>query len=501
MAASGGYQCDFVGAVSEDFVCGICKHVAREPHLTGCCGETFCKACITPVLEDKKPCPSCQKINEFKTVPYVKYQQRILALEVRCTMKDRGCEWTGKLEGLEAHLDVNTGDCEYVDVECPNKCDQAVEKRKLTTHLTDSCPKREFICRHCNFKATYEVVSNDHWPQCSFYPVPCPNACGIQAIERGDLDAHLLQCPLEEVECTFLHAGCNNTKLPRQDMEKHMEESTQKHLALMSEMNLRVQRYTEQMNRETAEKFRQMQGALDKKQQQIDALEQKSQQSLQTTSQEFERKLDDQVRQAAEVAEQLQEKTRESEAKIRNLRSQLQQKARQVELLHDHMTTARICSSPSTNIIFEMPDFNKYLFDKYCKDEKEYWHSPPMYTHACGYKFRITVWLGASHVLQRGKHMAVYLDALKGEFDGQLKWPAKWTMVLHVLNREWDQDHISVSETFSWDKPTEERFRVKYFGMYEASIAHGTLQFVTSQKQYLKDNTLLFKLELNETVH
>ena len=234
MAASskiGGYKCEFLGTISEDFVCGICKHVAREPHLTGCCGMTVCKACITRVLEDKKPCPSCETA-EFTTLLNVKYQRRVIALEVRCTMKDRGCEWTGKLEGLEAHLDLSTGDCEYVDVECPNKCDQAVEKHNLNTHLTNSCPKREFTCQHCNFKATYEVVFNDHWPQCSFYPVPCPNACGIQAIERGDVEAHLLQCSLEVIECDFSHAGCN-TKLPRQDMERHVEESTQKHLVLM----------------------------------------------------------------------------------------------------------------------------------------------------------------------------------------------------------------------------------------------------------------------------
>ena len=518
-----GYQCEFVDAVSEDFVCGLCRHVAREPQLTSCCGETFCKACITPVSEDKQPCPSC-KTAEFTALLNVKYQRRILGLDVWCTMKDRGCEWTGKLEGLEAHLNLSTGDCKYVDVECSNEfCTEHCQRSDLASHLSYYCPKRAFTCQHCNFKATYEVVSNDHWPQCSFYPVPCPNACGIQAIERGDLEAHLQQCPLEEVECTFLHAGCN-TKLQRQDMEKHMEENTQKHLALMSEMNLRVcrefesklqrqedefQRYTEQMNRETAEKFEGMQGVLEEKKQQIDALGKKSQESLQTTSQEFERKLDDQVRQAAEVARQLQEKTQESETEIRDLRSQLQekkqeseakirdlqQKAQQVGLLLDHMTTARICSPLSTNIIFEMPDFNKYVFDKYCKDKKEYWSSPPMYTHTFGYKFRIIVWLGAP--VFGSKYMAVYLDALKGEFDCQLKWPAKWTMVLHVLNQKRDQNHVSVTETFSWDKPIEERFGVKCFGKYEAFVANSILKYVTSQKQYLKDNTLLFKLVLN----
>ena len=251
MAASlktGGYQCEFVGAVSQDFVCGLCKHVAREPQLTSCCGETVCKACITPFLEDKKPCQSCEAA-EFSTSLNIKYQRRILALEVCCLVKDRGCEWSGKLEDLEAHLDAKTGDCEYADVECPNKCDQPVEKRNLPSHLIHSCLKREFTCQYCNFKDTYEVVSNDHWPQCSFYPVPCPNACGIQAIERGDLEAHMLQCPLEEVECDFVHAGCN-VELVRKDLEKHMEESTQKHMAIMRAMTQRTEQRHGQIQRE-----------------------------------------------------------------------------------------------------------------------------------------------------------------------------------------------------------------------------------------------------------
>ena len=287
----GGYQCEFVESVSEDFVCELCKHVARKPHVTSCCGETVCKACITPVLEDKKPCPSCET-ERFTTWLNVKYERRILALEVRCTMKD--CEWTGKLEGLEAHLDVNTGDCEYVDVECPNKCDQQVEKRNLPSHLTDYCPKREFTCQYCNFKATYEVVSNDHWPQCLFYPVPCDNACGIQAIKRDDLEAHLLQCPLKEVECEFSHAGCN-TRPSRQDLERHMEESTQKHLVLISAMSVKIGK--------------------------------ESQQELQKTTQDFDRKLKDRDHQITELQKQLQAKTQENEKKIRDLQQQLQQKA------------------------------------------------------------------------------------------------------------------------------------------------------------------------------
>ena len=50
-----------------------------------------------------------------------KFHTRILALEVYCSLKDRGCEWTGQLQRLDAHLDLTTGDCVYVNVDCSNK--------------------------------------------------------------------------------------------------------------------------------------------------------------------------------------------------------------------------------------------------------------------------------------------------------------------------------------------------------------------------------------------
>ena len=77
--------------------------------------------------------------------------------------------------------------------------------------------------------------------------MPCPNACGSQEIEHGDLKDHLLQCPLQEIECDFSHAGCD-TKLKCQDLEVLMEESTQKHLVLMAAMSLKSSRAQEQRN-------------------------------------------------------------------------------------------------------------------------------------------------------------------------------------------------------------------------------------------------------------
>ena len=335
---------------------------------------------------------------------------------------------------------MDTGDCEYVDVECPNGCEQPVEKRNLNAHLANCCPKREFTCQHCNFKATYEVVSNDHWPLCSFYPVPCPNACGIQAIERGDLEAHLLQCPLEEVECDFSHAGCN-TKLPRQDMERHTEESTQQHLVLMSAKSLRLEQKLQEQRQEAAEKL----------QKAVEGLEEK-----------------------------LQKMTLENEAKTNDLQQQLQQKAQQVEGLERFMGVV-VCPP-----IIKMANFKQH------KEKWDTWFSPPLYTHPGGYKFRIAV-NANGHSAGTGTHVTINLNAMKGELDNQLQWPVKCTITLQLRNQHRDQDHITKTVDFQWNKPASELPYVLYFGFN--IVAHANLEYNREkQTQYLKNDCLLFQV-------
>ena len=312
----GGYECEFVDQVSGDFVCELCERVAREPHLTVCCGHHYCNGCIRPFLDDAgKPCPGCDAKAEAFLNKNLK--RKILALRVRCTMKDRGCEWIGRLEDLDAHLDVNTGECEHVDVKCPLKCNLPVQKRELPAHLQDGCPKRDFYCQHCNFKATHEVVCDTHWPECKNYPVQCPNACMVGAVERGDLDDHLKQCSLQEVDCEFSYAGCNEM-LERQHMERHMQESTQKHLAMLSAATLRMSREFEQKLQEQREEFR---GYLERKERETAEL-------LQKKDKELEQKLREKDEQ---MKQEVQKQRQERDERIKAVEEQLQKNDREIQ--------------------------------------------------------------------------------------------------------------------------------------------------------------------------
>ncbi len=446
MAASGstvgGYSCElFVSPVPEELKCGLCRQVARVPNIISCCGDHFCKLCIEGVIQDKKPCPTCEEA-EFTILTNKKYHKKILALEVRCAMKDRGCDWSGTLEQLDAHLDVNSDNCQYVDVNCPNKCERPIQKRHLPTHLANECAKRDFFCQHCNFTATYEVVCNDHWPQCPFYPVSCSNGCENLAIKHDDLDAHLMQCSLEVVECDFSHAGCN-VKLDTEKMEKHLADNLQRHMLMM---NKALQEKMEEKER----KIEELEVKLDGRDKQIQELR------------------EEKDRQIQELQKTMKEEQEETLAKIGRVEEQLR------VLIQEHERRFRVAQ-------FTTKDFQRL------KSSDGRWDSPPVYTHPGGYRVGILVYPNG-YGQGGGTHVTVWLCSIMGKNDDRLKWPADCTITLQLLNQHRDQDHVTESRRVRWSEVLLTDFNPEF-------IAHEDLDWnAAKQTQYLTNNCLQFRI-------
>ena len=178
-----------------------------------------------------EPCPLCKK-KPLKTAEHLFFKRKVLQLKIRCSNKPQGCQWVGELGDLDRHLKLGSvdGECQFVDVECPLKCDKCIQRRHLVNHQSNECLKRAFTCKHCGFKSTYEGVTADHWPKCQRYPEICPNKCSEGAIERRFLQRHLREdCPLQEIECEFSYAGCE-VKVQRSEMKEHLDTSKDEHL-------------------------------------------------------------------------------------------------------------------------------------------------------------------------------------------------------------------------------------------------------------------------------
>ena len=51
-SAEGGYECDFVSKVPEDYICVVCLHALKDPVQVADCGHRLCKPCYNQLKDD-----------------------------------------------------------------------------------------------------------------------------------------------------------------------------------------------------------------------------------------------------------------------------------------------------------------------------------------------------------------------------------------------------------------------------------------------------------------
>ena len=479
MAASNqtcGHQNEFLEEVSEEFRCRECKNIARDISMAVCCGDHYCQTCISPYHENSKPCPGCGQ-EKFSIVPHVRYRKSILALEISCSMKDRGCGWTGKLQDLEAHLDIASNNCQYVDVECPNKCDKPIQRREIPDHIENYCPKREYNCGYCGFTGSYEVVCNDHYPECDSYPIPCPNSCTVVSIERGTLDMHLKMCPYQEVECDVM--GCGE-KFMREAQEKHMDKNVQKHVMLMAVATKKLHVDTEVLKKESEEKNGKIQ---------------KLQADTEVFRKESEEK-EEKIKKIYADTEVLKKKSDEKDGKIQKLEKQLQEKGEHVKALGKRLRMVE--DGIGSDIVPPVLTLCNYAEQKTTKST---WLSPAFYTHFNGYKLCLKVWPNGEPGLSAyNRSITVRVCSMVGEYDDSLEWPASFSITVVLINQHDEHSHYSQSRDFKWSKPTG----TSSIGNWiicttSVFISHRGLEWNPANKtQYLKDDCLQFRIEVKK---
>ena len=123
-AAYGGHDNDFIDKIPRRFICQICTKVLCEPHLAVCCGQHFCESCLNKWFarqRGKQSCPHCCRAEgeAFHHVINKGLRSEVNQLKLRCCHHGKGCQWTGELGALKAHLESESG-CGFVMVECPN---------------------------------------------------------------------------------------------------------------------------------------------------------------------------------------------------------------------------------------------------------------------------------------------------------------------------------------------------------------------------------------------
>ncbi|XP_065890742.1 TNF receptor-associated factor 2-like [Dysidea avara] len=217
---AGGYDYQFVETPSDMLVCKICQYPSREPHLSACCGHTFCKSCLegakkATIITDA--CPMCRS-EEFFTIANKQVNRAVRSLRLFCTNKELGCGWQGEVNDIFNHLQNNSG-CKFEKVTCSNKCGKSLQRQHLAAHVEDECCLRTIKCQYCYISGEYQFIEDEHTEKCPKFPLPCPNECEACKIPREDIDEHRKMCPLEEVMCSN---GCG-VILQRQHLIDHVQ--------------------------------------------------------------------------------------------------------------------------------------------------------------------------------------------------------------------------------------------------------------------------------------
>ena len=288
---------DFVEEPPREYFCPITFQLLSDPKQTECCGHLLSGRVVSRLQKEGKSCPLCNDSN-FKVINDKHFKRKVNELRVRCSHRPNRCEWVGELGNLDQHL--------------------------------NSCLKRPWQCKHCDFKGTYDVGTTDHLPNCTRYPEPCPNQCEISTVARCNMEEHLTQCPLQLVECEFAQAGCQ-VRVPRRDLARHMEEWGQRHLLSMSLLNLSLTRELHQKmaekDQQIAELQKQLQQQNSKLEKHFKDLEEQTEKQLQTQLEDLQQKQAKQITGMQEKLEQkLTDQQKEMKEQITRVQDQLKQK-------------------------------------------------------------------------------------------------------------------------------------------------------------------------------
>ena len=469
MAASQGYQCEFIDSVFEDLCCKKCTLVARKLSISTCCGESFCHACLVVTREQGKPCPECGE-KDYNIIEHPKNQKRINCLQIYCSMKERGCDWSGTLEQLDTHLDPDQDNCQYVDTKCPLNCLMTIPKNKVEQHVAQHCVKRPYVCQHCNFKATYEEVVDKHLPECKYVPLQCPNLCGV-TFERDFMEDHMKMCRLEEVGCEFGGVGCDDQFI-REDQEEHTRQNSQKHLTLTASLAV-----------ETKEQLQQKLLEQDKKHKEEEKLRQKIEEQQEKRLIEQEKTLNEHQKKLNEVEKRFQDQDRDHKEEKKMLKQILEEQGeRQKELEQNFLKLSRTLSF---NRRFKMESFSK----EKAKDLESDWFSPAMYTHESGYKFCIGVDANGDG-LGHGKSIYVAVWGLPGQFDDQLRWPARVKFTIELINQLGGENATCTT-----------RVNIEIPIIMEQQFLASFHRITISGSRAFLENSLLYKFLINDTLH
>ena len=372
----------------------------------------------------------------------------IETLPVKCDNVERGCEWEGTVGTLDEHVAV----CKFTPVPCPNQCKENYVIRKyLDIHINNECPDHK--CPYCGEKDTYANITQIHDSVCRKKKIPCTNVECTETIEHEKMKRHLDVCDYTIIPCKYKNIGCD-VELKRKDVRLHENNgSIHFHLVLGAVIKL-------QDNLQSAK------DTIAAQQDEADTLR-------------------DEVKSANDTIVALN-------SEVATLRDEVRSAKNTIVALNSKVSKLQ-GSLPHTlgeekSLTFKLTDFEEH---KKCNGT---FRSPSFYTSPEGYHLEVKVYANG-YGYSKGTHVSVFLEALKGEHDGTLKWPFTGVVTFQLLNQLRNGNHHSL-------KTHGNSLCVGQTWGFKEYISHSKLARDTpNNTEYLKNDTLYFKVSLELSDH
>ena len=267
------------------------------------------------------------------------------------------------------------------------------------------------------------MIRDTHWPECKYYPLMCPNRCGVTC-EQAEMEDHMNICRLEEVECEFSYAGCKE-RFRREEWEEHAKENSMKHLSMVATAAVK-----------------------DRK--------------------EFQRKIEEQEK--------------KFESKLQEQKQQFEMQVFLLKIQYDFQDKTIKTLQRSHSYNFTLENFTEV------KRRGRYWKSPPMYTHAEGYRFQVHI-----DTNYYGRKLQVEIWGTEGEYDDKLTWPFRGDFTILLINHCPGGNDWVMKISKSWNRPGVVDHSFRSFAY--TCIEHEILRYDEGCKiHYLKNNSLQFRI-------
>ena len=479
-----GYDENFDPPLESTYECPICLLGMREPVQTDC-GHRFCRGCILRSLRGSgSRCPVDNKhLDESHIYPDNFAKREILSRDVFCRCKkEHGCSWKGPLGKLEDHMK----ECNFVDVSCPKNCGKELKGKDVKQHLDEECPNRVVPCDHCDEEMQWNGLES-HFKTCPKFPLSC-GLCGKEKVTNEMMEEHLdKECPQMEVRCPFSALGCTFEGL-RAKVNAHVEEQLASHTIAMARafdaLKSEPQRNASRLTTSGTESL----------QRQACGNSGASSRELTTHCQQQRSEVDELRRINDVLSNELQHMKRwlkESDSRRERGLQELSLKFNRWETKLSEFE-GRVCNGSYT---WKIGNYRKCRQDAITGAMTAI-HSPAFYTDLYGYKLCMRINLnGVDGGV--GKHVALFVHMMQGDYDNVLEWPFTGRIALSILDQSDAEFRHHISEHFvakpnllAFQRPTSLR-NYKGYGYVEfAPIEH------IRDPQYVKNNTMLVRIQI-----